>query len=214
MRAAQIAYDLKFQGQVVLFTWPAGAKDGWLDSFVSKTYDFNKENAKASIAPFVDFLKVLSESPINLYLAVHSMGHQMVLPAMAQISEVSKEKFIKELILNAPDFEVSQFADIIGKFKNNANRVTVYCSFNDKAISASETYNKNQRLGACEKIEGVDMINVSEFDVPTLGLGHGYYSSRPILTDVYQVLLGIEAEKRLFIRKSEVNASEDYYLRP
>jgi hypothetical protein len=46
------------------------------------------------------------------------------------------------------------------------------------------------------------------------GLGHSYYSSRPILTDIFQVLLGIPAEDRLFIRKSEPNSTEDYYLRP
>jgi hypothetical protein len=87
---------------------------------------------------------------------------------------------------------------------------------NDNAIAASETYNKNRRLGACETAEGIDVINVSEIDAPAMGvagLGHGYYSSRAILTDVQQLLMGLDAEKRLFIRKSEPNSVEDYYLR-
>ena len=64
--------------------------------------------------------------------------------------------------------------------------------------------------------EGIDVINASEVDAPILGLGlgHGYYSSRPIITDLYQILLGIEAEKRLFLRKSEPNSVENYFLRP
>jgi hypothetical protein len=37
---------------------------------------------------------------------------------------------------------------------------------------------------------------------------------RPILTDIYQTLLGVPAEHRLFIRRSEPNSTEDYYLRP
>jgi len=93
----------------------------------------------------------------------------------------------------------------------------VYCSYNDNAIAASESYNKNRRMGACERVAGTDMINVGEIDAPAMGvggLGHGYYASRPILTDIFQVLLGIPAEQRLFIRKSEPNSTEDYYLRP
>jgi len=45
------------------------------------------------------------------------------------------------------------------------------------------------------------------------GLGHGYYSSRPILTDLYQVILGLEAKNRLFLRKSSPNNGEDYVMR-
>ena len=83
-------------------------------------------------------------------------------------------------------------------------------------MRASESYNGGERLGACEKIDGVDVINVSEVDSTSYGagLGHGYYSSRAVLTDVAQLMMGIEAEKRLFIRRSEPNSTEDFYLRP
>jgi hypothetical protein len=78
---------------------------------------------------------------------------------------------------------------------------------------ASETYNKNERLGACTFSEDVDSINVGLIEDLNAGLGHSYYSSRAILTDVFQVLLGLDAEKRLFIRKSEPNSTEKYFLR-
>jgi len=45
------------------------------------------------------------------------------------------------------------------------------------------------------------------------GLGHGYYSSRPLMTDVMQLILGIDVDKRLFIRKGVNGSSEDYVLR-
>lgn len=60
------------------------------------------------------------------------------------------------------------------------------------------------------------MINVNPVDSPVMGLaglGHGYYSSRPILTDLYQVILGLEAKNRLFLRKSSANNGEDYVMR-
>jgi hypothetical protein len=83
-------------------------------------------------------------------------------------------------------------------------------------MTASETYNGGARLGACQSVEGIDVINVSEIDNPAfgMGLGHGYYSSRAVLTDVAQLMMGIEAENRLFIRRSETNSTENFYLRP
>ena len=100
--------------------------------------------------------------------------------------------------------------------RSTSRRITLYCSYNDNAIAVSEVYNNNKRLGACALIDNIDSINVSQLDAPTMGmgLGHGYYSSRPILSDVFQVLLGLDAEKRLFIRKSEPNSTEKYFLRP
>ncbi|MBI5243641.1 MAG: alpha/beta hydrolase [Elusimicrobia bacterium] len=218
LRASQIAYDLKFQGPVVLFTWPAGASGGMMDSaLINRTYDANRMNAIYSVDRTASFFKALSELDMSVHVMVHSMGHQVVLTALAKAAPSMPKPFIGELVLNAPDIPIADFQRLAPTLKDMAERVTVYCSYNDNAIAASETYNKNRRLGGCERAPGIDVINVSEIDAPALGiggLGHGYYAARPILTDIYQVLLGVPAEKRLFIRRSEPNSTEDYYLRP
>ena len=218
LRSAQIAYDLKYQGPVVLFTWPAGAEEGLLNSaLVNRTYDANLSNAIKTVPQAQAFFKQLAALNRIVHVMVHSMGHQVALRALSQLAQSQNTPFIGELVLNAPDIPLKDFQRLIPQVKKLAGRVTVYCSYNDNAIAASETYNKNRRLGGCERVPGVDMINVGEIDAPALGiggLGHGYYSSRPILTDIFQVLLGIPAEQRLFIRKSEPNSTEDYYLRP
>jgi esterase/lipase superfamily enzyme len=218
-RAAQIAYDVKFQGPVLAFTWPAGAGSGLLDSaLISRTYNQNQANAKATIDTFVEYLQFLSTLNARVHIMVHSMGHQIVLPAIAKASGIiNKKSFIGELILNAPDIGVDDFIESAPRIKELVERITLYCSYNDNAIIASQTFNGGRRMGGCEKVEGVDVVNVGEIDAPALGiggLGHGYYASRPILGDVSQVLLRIEAEKRLFIRKSEPNSTEDFILRP
>lgn len=218
LRAAQIAYDLKFQGTVVLFSWPAGAPPGMFGSaFVNRTYNLNQANAALSVKPAEEFFKLLSGVNRTSHVLVHSMGHQVVIPALAAISTGTASQFIGELMLNAPDIPVADFSAAVPALRRAARRVTVYCSYNDNAIAASEAYNKNRRMGGCELIDGIDMINVGEIDAPALGiggLGHGYYASRPILTDIFQVLLGINAVDRQFVRKSEVNSTENYYLRP
>lgn len=215
LRASQIAYDLKYQGPIVLFSWPAGAGDGFLDNqMITRTYDNNLKSAKSSISAFKDFLNKIRENNLKVNLVVHSMGHQIVLPALKDFATLNpNSKIINELILNAPDFEADEFINIADSVKQNSKRITIYCSYNDRAMTVSEIYNKNPRFGACAFSERIDSINVSLVDAPALGLGHGYYSSRAILGDVFQVLLGIEAEERLFIRKSEPNSTEKYFLR-
>jgi esterase/lipase superfamily enzyme len=215
MRAAQIAYDLKYQGPVILFSWPAGSGDGFFDDkFLNKTYEQNAKSAVASIVPFKKFLQLLKNAEIKINLGVHSMGHQMVLPALKDLGNESDVHLVNELILNAPDYHADDFVELTDVIKNLARRMTLYCSFNDKAMIASKTVNNGDRLGACTYSENVDSINVSLIDDDTFALGHGYYSSRAILNDIFQLLLGIDADRRLFIRRSEPNSTEKYFLRP
>lgn len=216
LRAAQIAYDLKYQGPVLLYTWPAGAGDGFFDqNRLGKTYEQNSINAKNSVVLFKKFLESLSANQLKVNLVVHSMGHQVVLPALKEIGEIqNKTLLINELILNAPDFSSDEFIRLTDIIKPITKRITLYCSYNDKAMMASESVNNNERLGACSYSENIDSINVSLIDSKTFALGHGYYSSREILSDVFLVLMGLDADKRLFIKKSEPNSTEKYYLRP
>ena len=214
LRASQIGYDLKYQGPIVLFTWPAGAADGFFEEAqINKTYDNNLANTKASVELFKNFLLDLQKNNIRPNLIVHSMGHQVALPALKKISDSNSKVVINELILNAPDFDAPDFIVLAKNIKKVSKRVTLYCSYNDRAMLASKTFNKSDRLGACTFMEDLDSVNVSLVDDSVLGLGHGYYSSRIILNDVFQVLLGIDADKRLFIRKSEPNSTEKYFLR-
>jgi esterase/lipase superfamily enzyme len=218
LRASQLAYDLKYQGPVVVFTWPAGANEGFIDEkMINKTYEFNQKNAATSVNIFKGFLKKFFDNDIPVNLMVHSMGHQVVIPALSELGKMgpidSNKQYINELILNAPDYEVMDFLSRVGDVKNISRRITLYCSYNDKTMIASNSFNKNDRLGACATVDGVDTINVSAIDDHTFGLGHSYYSSRAVLTDVFQVLFGIDVEKRLFIKKSWPNGAEKYFLR-
>lgn len=219
LRASQITYDLKYQGPVILFTWPSGAGDGFLDdTLLTKTYEQNKFGAENSIEFFKKFISefYLHEIPVNLM--VHSMGHQVVIPALKQLginfknqTELSEKKVVNELIMNAPDFDNSEFIKSVDDVKYVTKRMTLYCSNNDKALAVSTKINKTERLGSCSNIDDVDTINVSSIDSTTIG--HSYYASRDVITDVFQVLLGLDAEKRLFIKKSDKNSNEKFQLR-
>ena len=217
LRAAQIKFDLKFSGELVLYTWPAGADDGILNALMIKsTYLDNKQNAENSITHFKNFLDKISKTNKKVHLIVHSMGHQMVIPAINQLQEANRAKFLSQVIFNAPDFDSDLFEKIYQNISASADRVTIYCSPGDNALVASKQVNSTPRVGSCKKFSGIDMINVNPVDAPVMGiagLGHGYYSSRAIITDLYQVILGVDARKRLFIRSSGEKNGENFVLR-
>jgi esterase/lipase superfamily enzyme len=217
LRAAQIKYDLKFSGDIILYTWPAGADEGILSPLLIKTtYLNNQNNARNSINSFKNFLKSINSLGKKTHLIVHSMGHQIVIPSISDLQKELNKKIFSQTIFNAPDFDLEEFKKLSRSVIDSSERVTVYCSPGDNALVASKAVNSNKRLGSCEKISGIDTINVNPVDAPVLGvagLGHGYYSSRPILTDLYQTILGLDASKRLFIRKSSPYNGEDYVMR-
>ena len=217
-RAAQLGFDGKYQGQLVLFSWPAGAADRLLQGpYLLQTYKENKANAAASIQAFQRILVTAARSKKRLHVVVHSMGHQVVLPALFQLAQTLPNRTIQELVLNAPDFAVNDFKAILPAIRSLAARTTVYCSPSDNALAVSKRVNGNARLGSCALFDGVDTIDVSEVDTPVLGvggLGHGYYAGRPIIGDVTQLLLGMDAPRRMFMKKTVPAVRSNYFLRP
>ncbi|TGK02586.1 alpha/beta hydrolase [Leptospira langatensis] len=213
LRAAQLKYDLKFPGKVALYSWPAGTDGSMLGSlFLKNTYEKNLTSARSSRDSFKGFIRRMSQTKKKIHLLVHSMGHQVVLNSIAELSkETGSQPFLKELVLNAPDYDTGEFILILQSLLRSSERITLYCSPGDSALFASAQIHQAGRLGACSRFPGVDVVNVNPIDSSLLSLGHGYYSSRPVITDLYQLFLGLHAEKRLFIRRSYGN--ENYILR-
>ncbi|HBS06961.1 MAG TPA: hypothetical protein DEA96_18465 [Leptospiraceae bacterium] len=218
LRAAQIQYDLKFPYPVVLFSWPAGPSDDVLIESLSltRTYRENQANAAESVNDFARWIVEVGSKVKTVHLIVHSMGHQMVIPGLKRALEQKPDLKFGEIVFFAPDFPAGEYPKFSGPIQKASYRTTLYCSPGDNALAVSQRVNGNYRLGMCKQVPGTDVINVNEVDDPVLGiggLGHGYYSSRAILTDLYQLFLGVKVQKRLFIRRSDPGHGEDYVLR-
>ncbi len=264
LRAGQLAYDLKYQGPVLVFSWPAGSVgEGFDEVMLQKTYQINKINAIGSINMFIEFLQEMQAKNIKANFIVHSMGHQIVLTAMQQLGQqigqqlgqqigqqlgqqlgqqigqktaqqtnqqiatqninsansnlvANSGQIMQELFLLAPDYEASLFQQNLAVIKPLANRITLYCSQNDKALAASKITNNNHRLGECLKINdpSLDVVNVTNIDNNLTGLGHSYFKYKPVLTDIYLALLGFEPNHRLFINKASSLEPEKFTIRP
>lgn len=216
-RSAQLVYDLKFSGDAIVYSWAAGeGQKSFFDSFlINKTYSRNLESAEKSREHFKNFLTSMVKTGRKINIIVHSMGHQVVLPVLAEIGE-NQGPVAEQIVLNAPDFPVDSFKALSNGLIQSGKRITMYCSPSDNALNVSEIVNWKARAGSCVNVDGIDVINVQQVDEPVMGiggLGHGYYSGRAILIDLYQSILGVHPEKRLFIAKSKNTSNEDYIMR-
>lgn len=220
LRAAQIKYDLKFKGEILLVSWPAGANGN--SYMIHKTYAENKNNTFKSYFLIHRMVDILVQSQHKAHILVHSMGHQVFLPGMVSYFQkkpdiAQQAPIFAEGIFHAPDIATQTAALYFKTIHQYFDRTTVYCSHKDYAITASQLYNEDQRLGHCFNLENTDVINVSLLHEQLQSLdylGHSYYASRALLGDMFQVLLSLDAKKRLFIRKAEPYAPENYFLRP
>jgi len=111
----------------------------------------------------------------------------------------------REVVLTAPDIDAEVFRrDIVPAIVRTADRVTLYASSNDEALSSSKKIPGYPRAGDTGNdlvvIPGIDTIDVSTID--TSLIGHSYYgSNQTVLADLVDVLRDSKpAEQRRFLR--------------
>jgi esterase/lipase superfamily enzyme len=189
-RTAQIAYDLKFQGAPVFFSWPSTGKYlGYVTD--ESNVDFGRTDLKKFLSEFV------AHSPAEkIYLVAHSMGNRALTLAAAEILRdipVARAK-IREVILAAPDIDADVFKrEIAPALTKHGPGVTLYASSNDWALIASKTFHGYPRAGDTgEKLTVVNGIaTIDSSDIPTGLLGHSYFAeAQTILKDIGAIFRG------------------------
>jgi esterase/lipase superfamily enzyme len=201
-RAAQISYDLNFEGTPIFYSWPSKnlLLGYWLDEQTIEWAEHDIENF---------LLDLLSDDNLNnIYIIAHSMGNRAVTRVLSRISSSHKNlaKKIKEIILAAPDIDATVFKrDIAPYLTNNTCAVTLYASSKDKALRSSRWFHGYHRAGESgkklvitPKIETIDASNVD-----TSFLGHSYFGdNRSILSDMFYLIgEGKRADFRYGLRK-------------
>lgn len=187
-RTAQIAYDIRFDGAPIFFSWPSQGET------VPYTVDENNIGwAEADMKAFL--IDVLENSTAeNNYLVAHSMGNRALTSAVAKIYAERPELATKicEVILAAPDIDTDTFRrDIAPRLTAAGRPITLYASSRDKALMASKEVHGYPRLGDTAEglfqYPGIESIDASELD--TDFLGHSYIAnSCTVLTDVYYLV--------------------------
>lgn len=216
-RAAQVAYDIKFDGAPFVYSWPSGGGIG--------SYTYDRESA-AQAEPFLEeFLRLVTQKSgaKSVSLIAHSMGNQLLLRVLQDLNRSKPEGVkISQIILAAPDVDRDGFENIARNLKDMASGgITLYASSNDRALDVSRRFNGGiPRAGDVPGgvplvVEGVDTIDATAVSMDSLGLHHsGYAESNALLSDIGALIQTGERppEKRVPILK-KVDTSKGPFWR-
>ncbi len=189
-RTAQLAYDLRFDGAPVFYSWPSQAS--------LAGYFTDEETIARSVPLIEDFLADMADrsGASNLYVIGHSMGTRGVTRALRNL--VAKRPDLRGrfrgIILAAPDIDAKVFRDQLAPAMHLASgRVTLYASSEDLALKASRQVNRGPRAGDSSEgvmlVDGIDTIDVSGVDESVLA--HSYFmESDKVMGDIRQIFRG------------------------
>jgi esterase/lipase superfamily enzyme len=185
-RAAQIAYDIKFQGPVLLYSWPSAHR---LFGYVPDTAA--EEWSRKHFNRFLT--QVLDQKGLGrLHIIAHSMGNRIVMNALfTNVINAQEKEHLGEVVLAAPDVDRALFDQYQGFDQITSKRFTLYASNHDQALRISKWLHAGPRAGDTNPVidmkKGMDSVDASSVD--TSLLGHSYIGdSRPVLEDLANLI--------------------------
>ncbi len=190
-RAAQMTYDLNFEGAPILFSWPSQGS----------TFSYVRDEAVVRLSGrhllhFLDDL-VAHSGAGKINLVAHSMGNRALLDAL-ELMAVRRQgagetgPVFDEVIFAAPDEDAALFSTMLSEIRPLARRLTLYGSNRDLALDVSRRVHGDlPRAG-----QAGDGIVVSKaldsIDMTVLGddmLAHSYFAGTgSALTDMLLLL--------------------------
>jgi esterase/lipase superfamily enzyme len=217
-RTAQLAYDLRFDGAAFLYSWPSG---GGLIG-----YGYDRESAIQAEPYLKEFLDLLvrKTGARSVSVIAHSMGNLPLLHVLRELGPALPEGVrFNELILAAPDVDRDVFANLAAGIKPYGRGITLYCSSNDRAMSASRRFAGGvPRAGDVPAegpviIAGIDTIDVTATSTDLLALNHSTYAEKSALLNDIGLLLQTgerPPERRIPILRKVSTAKGDFWRYP
>lgn len=184
--AAQLKFELRFNGPVILFSWPSDAN----------ILNYTRDEADMTWSvPFVrEFLHDLANvNQGGISIIAHSMGGRALFDALSTSANIAdrKPKF-DQIILTAPDIDADTFRHYAQSFLSSAKRTTLYASAYDAALTLSRKVHGYPRLGDAGEdllvIAHMDTIDVSHLSASEI-TGHRYYRYDPqVIEDMHELI--------------------------
>ena len=175
-RAAQLAYDLDFDGTPIFYSWPSQAS--------TTAYTVDEAVVRPSGRKLARMLSgiVAQTGAERIHLLAHSMGNRALLEALqAYVLEhghdASRHVF-DQIVFTAPDVDRDYFLDVMDSIDGIARRATLYASSDDLALHSSRILHGATRAGLADEAivrhPAVDTIDMSGIDADMLG--HSYFA--------------------------------------
>jgi esterase/lipase superfamily enzyme len=188
-RTAQIAYDLKFEGAAIFYSWPSQGK--------KRSYLVDETNASWTLPHLEAFLKEIrsKSGATRVHIIAHSMGARILTQALRDIgSDKSEGVRFNQIILAAPDIDRDTFAELARAINVSADRITLYASSRDRALKLSRDIHGYTRAGESGSnltiVPGVDTVDATTVytDFFSDFLSHSYFTGRTVLSDLFLLL--------------------------
>lgn len=186
-RAAQLSYDIAFNGATVMYSWPSkGTLLG---------YSADEATVEWTITHLEKVLEqvVATTGVDRVHVIAHSMGNRALVRAVQTVaSRYPGRPAFNQIILAAPDIDAGVYLDQIAPaIRADASRVTLYASSRDAALMASSQLHRFARAGysGIDLViaDGIDTIDASAVDTDLLG--HSYtVEEKEILDDLFNLL--------------------------
>jgi len=186
LRTAQIAYDLKFRGAPICFSWPS---QGGLAE-----YTVDEANVRWATPHLERFLVALRarSGAARIHLIAHSMGNRALTETLQRLRTTVQpgETLFHEIVLAAPDVDADTFRDDLAPaLLPTAARVTLYASSRDAALQLSRRVHGYPRAGEAGDglvvVPGLETVDVSE-----VSSSHSYIGNNGrVLDDLGALLL-------------------------
>jgi esterase/lipase superfamily enzyme len=212
-RTAQIAYDLKFRGAPICYSWPSQG------GFAQYTRD--EANIAWTVVHLDEFLtRVVEQSGAkSIHLVAHSMGNRAIVQVLERMAlrRGTAQPLFGQVIMAAPDVDASEFRDRYAPaVAALARHATLYASSHDQALVASTKVHGYTRAGLSGDhllvTTGVETVDVSPID--TSLIGHSYYGNHPQMIRDMQALveLGTPASGREWLESIVRAPSRAYWM--
>jgi esterase/lipase superfamily enzyme len=188
-RAAQLAYDLNFDGAPFLYSWPAGSGVG--------TFGYDLNSAELTGPHLKEFLElVIRETGAeSVSIIAHSMGNLPLLRVLRDLAPtMPPDVKIDQVIMAAPAIDRDLFRQLTRDFNRVGRGATLYASSNDRAMTVGRELTAVPYAGDVPKdgpviVDGVDTIDISSLSTDTFALNHSTYAERTALIKDIELIL-------------------------
>lgn len=192
-RAAQITYDMGFDGLPLVYSWPSAGQ--------FRQYITDRDRAREARDYLKDFLNLVAarSGATQIHLIAHSTGAHALLEALdrmlLQQPDLAGTGRFGEIVFAAPDVLAGDFQNAMASLVKLARGTTLYASKSDRALQLSEfARNGAQAAGLVPAngipvlVAGVDSIDVSLLNTSYFGINHSSFGdAQPLLQDLGKV---------------------------
>jgi esterase/lipase superfamily enzyme len=219
-RTAQIAYDIKFDGVPLLYSWPSKG------SLTLHDYSHDRESSGQAEPYLREFLELVARDTgaKSVSIIAHSMGNQLLLPTLRDLKRMAPaDVTISQVILAAPDVDRDAFENIAHELTGVSRGVTMLAASNDLALDISRRFwGGVPRAGDVPPggpivTEGIDTIDITAVSTKVFALNHsGYADTSALLSDIQLLIQTGERppDKRVPILERVKTAKGDYWRYP